>query len=255
MTSKHFANADGSLTAIVAAGPLHYNDNGAWKDINHEITSTTDATYTYANTTNLFESYFGATSADGVKNKTTEGEVKEFLNTKMYWEVGGQPHTVTNAANVPVSVNADKAYYNHLFGSINAEFIIASGKRKLNYVIPNAQALSAAPAGASYLVFTEDIELPQGWTYAVDTVLGILLKDANGNNIYAYEKPVSTDASGNLEREANTIMEASLSGNTLTILTKVKTNWLLDENRAFPIKVDPTVNVTPNNATDWTRSV
>lgn len=255
MTSKHFQNEDGSLTAILAAGPIHYNDNGKWKDINHQITANSNSVYSYANTTNLLESYFGAYSNIGVKNKTAQGEVKEFLNLKMYWEVAGQTQSVTNAANVPVSVSGDKAYYNNLFGNISAEFAIESGRRKLNYIIPNIQALNTIPANADYLVFKEEIEIPQGWSYALDAKKGVLLKDASGTAIYAYENPVSTDANNDLDRNVNTIMEASLSGNTLTILTKVKTAWLLDNNRQFPVKVDPTVNVSPTNATNWTRSV
>src|SRR5690606_20918421 len=32
----------------------------------------------------------------------------------------------------------------------------------------------------------------------------------------------------------------------------VKTSWLLDSERQFPVNVDPTVNVTTNNAAWWT---
>lgn len=248
MTSKHFLNEDGSFSAVLAAGPIHYKENGQWKDIDHKIKATSDAVYSYANTTNLLESYFGTSSVHGVRNRTEHGEVREFLNGKMYWEVGGQAVSISHAADVPVSVSADKAYYNDLFGNINAEFIISSGRRQLNYIIPNAQVLSAAPSGTEYLVFSEDVELPHGWTYAVDTTLGILLKDASGNTVYTYEKPVSTDATETPEREVNTIMEANLSGNILTILTKVKTAWLLDSSREFPVKVDPTVNVYPGDS-------
>lgn len=255
MTSKHFVNEDGTMSAILASGPLHYEQNGAWHDIDHRIMPTGDEEYAYANTANLLQSFFGATAATGVKNSTPDGELKEFLNVKMFWESSDQPISVVSASDVPVSIDGDRAIFNNVLGGIHAEFAIESGRRKLNYVISDQQTLSSAPTGAEYLVFSEDVELPQGWTYQLDDRTGILLKDPSGKAIYAYEPPYSTDASGILERESNTVFSASISGNILTVLTKVKTSWLLDSNRVFPVLVDPTVNVFPNNTNLWTGEI
>lgn len=252
--SKHFINDDGSHTALIGAGPIHYEKNGQFLDIDHNITRQSDSQFPYANTANLFESYFGETSHTGVKNKTKEGEVIEFLNTKMYWEVNGRAVNETTSSDVAVSIEGDKAYYNNLYGNISAEFIMLTGKRKLNYIIPNQQALGNSPANAEYLVFTEDVKLPQGWTSTV-TKNGVLIQNPGGKEIYQYENPVSTDIANELTREANTVFETVLNGNILTIMTKVKTEWLLSNDRRFPVKVDPTVSVYPNNATNWTRSV
>lgn len=252
--SKHYKNEDGSYTALIGAGPIHFEKNGYFYDIDHKITASGDTYYPYANTTNLFESYFGATAHKGVKNRTPEGEIKEFLNTKMYWEVNGQAVNTVASSDVAAITQGDKAYYNNLYGNIGAEFIIESGRRKLNYIIPNAQALSNAPANSDYLVFTEEVTLPQDWTHSVSEK-GILIKNQTGNNIYLYENPVSTDMNSDTERGQNTIFETALNGNILTIKTKVKTNWLLSNERQFPVKVDPTVNVTPNNTNNWTGEI
>src|SRR5690554_6308672 len=251
--SKHYINKDGSYTALIGAGPIHYEKAGQFLDIDHAIITETDpsGTYSYANKTNLFESYFGATSNKGVKNKTPEGEIREFLNTTMYWEVNGQATNTISSADVPVSIDNDKAYYHQLFGNISAEFITLTGKRKLNYVISSAQDLGSIPAGAEYLVFTEDVELPNNWTHSV-TEQGVYVISATGEEVYLYENPSSTDASDELTTEVNTICETEVNGNVLTIKTKVKTGWLLDVEREFPVKVDPTVNVYPNNASWWT---
>ncbi|MDY0088878.1 MAG: hypothetical protein RBR78_00775, partial [Flavobacteriaceae bacterium] len=253
--SKHYKNEDGSYTALIGAGPIHFEKGGQFYDISHNITANGDASYPYSNTTNLFESYFGATAHTGVKNSTPEGEITEFLNTKMYWEVNGQAVNTLASANTAVTIQADKAYYNNLYGSIAAEFAIESGRRKLNYIIPNAQALGNIPANTNYLVFTEDIKLQNNWTHTV-TERGILIKDQAGNNIYLYDNPVSFDATNSLEKgQRNTIFETTLNGNVLTIKTKVKTTWLLDNARQFPIKVDPTVSVYPNNTDRWSVAV
>ena len=243
--SKHYINEDGSFTALICAGPIHYEKNGQFLDIDHTISGNFDTNYPYANTSNLFESYFGATSHSGVKNKTAEGEIKEFLNTQMYWEVNGQAVNTQNSANKAVRIESDKAYYDNIYGNISAEFITLTGKRKLNYIIPNQQALGSVPAGADYLVFTEDVVMPFGWTSTV-TESGVLIKDQLGKEIYLYENPVSADAvQDELSAEGNTIFETYQLGNTLTVKTKVKTDWLLSNERVYPVMVDPTVNVWP----------
>lgn len=254
--SKHYINEDGSYTALIGAGPIHYEKNGQFLDIDHTITRQSDNRFSYANTTNIFESYFGSTSHTGVKSKTAEGEVTEFQNTKMYWEVNGQAVNTISGADVAVSVQGDKAYYNNLFGSISAEFVMLTGKRELNYIIPNRGTLANAPQNAEFLVFSEDVVLPEGWT-STETESGILIKDRSGKEMYLYENPFSTDASEELAltRDQNTIFETSITENVLTVKTKVKTSWLLDNSRQFPVKVDPTVNVYPNNANRWSVSV
>lgn len=243
--SKHFINGDGSNTAVIGAGPIHYPKNGQFLDINHTITTTGNTAFPYANTTNLMESHFGATAHQGVKNSTIEGEVVEFLNTKMYWEVAGQAVQTRSSSNVAITINADKAYYKNLYGAIDAEFAIESGRRKLNYVIPTRAALGNIPSNADYLVFTEDVVLPQGWNYKVDSKKGITLYNNSGKLAYLYENPVSIDAT-NLPEGDNTSYSITQNRNVLTIATKVKLTWLTDNQRVYPIKIDPTVNVLPS---------
>lgn len=244
--SKTYQNEDGSFTALIGAGPIHYDNNGVWEDIDTKIIPNGNENFPYKNTTNLFASYYGATAHKGIKSVTAEGEVLEFQNVKMAWEVNGQTVNNTNAANSSVTINNDIATYPNLFGNISAELTSLVGKRELNYVIPNAQALSNAPANAEYLVFTEEIALPINWI-AISTEKGIEVKNNNGEVIYLYPKPVSTDANSTLMQEENTIYEMHQNGSILTLKTKVKTEWLLSEERVFPVKVDPTVNCFVNN--------
>ncbi|MGB7499976.1 MAG: GEVED domain-containing protein, partial [Moheibacter sp.] len=250
--SKTYDNPDGSHTALIGAGPIHYEKNGKFLDIDHSITGNPDSAFPYSNSTNLFESYFGATAHKGVKSKTNEGEVVEFLNTKMYWEVNGQQKNKIDSNNPAASVQDNKLYYNNLFGQISAEFTVLTGKRDLNYIIPNKQALGDIPMGASYLVFSEDIMLPVGWTFAMSEN-GVVIKDNLGNNIYLYDSPKSTDANSQLiPTDTNTVFEVQQIGQILTVKTKVKTYWLLSSERQFPVMVDPSVTVNPDNSGGWT---
>lgn len=253
MDSRHYKNADGSYTALIGAGAMHYQKNGKWEEIDTKIKRNNSKGFPYANTSNLMESHFGATSHQGIVSKTKEGEIKEFLNAKMYWESDGKAINIQKSNNAAVRIEGEKAYYDNMYGNISAEYIVNIGQRKLNYIIPSKADLGHVPTNAEFLVFEEEIILPKSWSHR-STENGIVIQDSNGKEIYLYENPYSTDAENKLTRDKNTIFEISSTGNLLTIKTKVKTSWLLSNERKFPVMVDPTTTVTPNNADFWTGS-
>lgn len=252
--SKTFVDEKGDYTTMISSGPVHYKKNGQFIEIDTRVRSNPSATFPLANADNVFESYFGTTSHLGVKNNTVEGEITEFLNTRMYWEVNGQVVGLRNSSDVQAINNDNQVVYPNLYGEISAEFTVLPAKRKLNYVIPDKQALGNIPAAADYLVFTEDILLPFGWTHTMDS-RGIWISDSFGKAIYLYQHPYSVDATDRTEAEKNTVFELLQTGQTLSIRTKVKTDWLLSNERQFPVQVDPTVNVYPTNYVFWTWSV
>ena len=247
--SKHFKNGNGSFTAVIANGPIHYSKNGKFEDIDTKIAAGNNAQFPYANKSNLMESHFGATAANGILSNSAEGSIKEFVNNKMYWEVNGQATSLRNGADVAVVINDNKATYTNLFQGIDAEFTVLAGTRKLNYVLNNRASIGQVPGGADYLVFSEDIVLQPTWTQTA-TSRGIRIADGNGKTVYNYQNPTSQDAAGMAPYTDNTVASFSRNGNVLTVLTKVKTSWLLNSARTFPILVDPTSVYYPNNATD-----
>ena len=252
--SKHFLNQDGTYAVAIASGPIHYGKSGAYLDIDHTIRPAAASGYAYANKENLMESYFGATAHQGIKSKTQEGEVLEFLETTMHWEVNGLKINERPSANVAFTAQGNKGYYNGLYEAIDAEFVVLNGKRKLNYHLTQPAAIADAPAHATYLVFTEKVKIPANWSYA-STENGLVINDDKQQQIYLYGHPFSYDGGGKKIRCGNTLMTVSAQGNTLTIATKVKADWLLAADRIFPITVDPTVMVYPTAANYHTGSV
>lgn len=251
--SRHFLTQEGS-TAVIGTSYINYEKEGSFHEIKTEITNGVSADYPFANTENVMESHFGATSSSGIKSTTKEGSVIEFLNGKQYWESNGQMINVINANNVPVTVNKNVASYNNIFNGVNAEITILTGKRRMFYVISSAATLTNAPANAEFMVFTEDIQIPASWSHTC-TENGISVMDSKNNPVYLYDNPFSVDGGKNRMRNANTIMTATRNGNILSIATKVKTSWLLSADRIFPIMVDPTVTVYPTAVTLNTGTV
>lgn len=250
-TAKHFRNTNGSFTAVISAGPVHFEQNGQLKDINTQLVEQNQA---FVNTENMMQTSFAKSVDQGVVSTTTEGSVTEFLNPTLYWEAYGQQIGLQTATTSTAEVNGNQVVYPNLFGNISAKYTLLNGRKRLDYIIPNAAALGNVPANAQYLVFTEDIKLPQAWTYNY-TSKGVEIKDASAKVIYLYENPTSNDAMDFGLFNNNTQMEVVKNGNILTVKTKVDAAWLLDNARVYPLTIDPSTSVYPYNGDFWTVQV
>lgn len=249
--SKHFRNGDGTFTAVLHTGPVHFEKNGQFIDINNQLIAENNA---YVNKNNLMQTTFGKTTDQAVISTTTEGSVTEFVNPSLYWEINGQKIQQQFATSTMAMAQNNTLTYPNLFGEISAQYTLSNGKKRLDYIIPNPAALGNVPAHADYLVFTEDIILPQGWTHTT-TAKGIHIQDTQGKVIYLYENPTSNDAKDFGLFNHNTKMEATKVGNTLTLKTKVESSWLLSSARVYPLTIDPSTTVYPMDEENWTVQV
>jgi hypothetical protein len=265
--AKHFVNDNGSFTAIVSASPLHYEENGQYHNIDGSITpNTTGAfqSYAYANTTNLMKTYFSEIASNGLLSISKEGAVKEFTNTRIFWEQNGMELNSIHSNSVLATVNNEKITYPNIYPFVDAQYTLTAGRRELNYIISDPSIFDSAPNNAEYLVFAEDIVLDQNWDYEMNED-GVYLIDAHKNVRYLYENPVVGEGFGNAGYKPylfdNSIsnMRAVRNGDIITILTKVKVAWLTNPSRIFPLAIDPTGSYYPNTAltlsTGYTRKV
>lgn len=249
--TKHYKNSDGTFTAVISVAPVHYRENNQWLEINPMIQNGENG---FVNTANPMKTLFGFSSVSGVVSETNEGVVNEFLNLKKYWEVNGQKVQLEIAKDAVAVSSGNQLTYTGLFGDIDARYTIQSAKRKLDFIVPNLHSLGEIPEGAKYLVISEDIILPSGWTVN-NTSKGLTVSDTDGKVIYLYNRPTTNDKKDFGLFNDNTVMDYSKSGNTLTILIKVETDYLTNSQREFPITIDPTTTVYPNNEDFWTTQV
>ena len=246
--SKHFQNDNGSITAHIASGPIHYQENGEWKTIYHTIEPASNGGF--QNVYNSFKTYFPATASGEIVTILPDGaEMRDMQGMRMYYEVNGQEVGTMNIANIPGSVDFNKLTYSGVYGSqIDLRLTQNSTQRKMDYLLQSASALNGAPQNAQYLVFEEQISLPQG--VAAKLVENkIMLSNAKGEVIAEYTNPDIYDEQPSVTEDENYVHRSEATyqiaqiGNVLTIRTKVQMTWLLDVNRNFPVVVDPTVNV------------
>jgi hypothetical protein len=257
--SKHFSNDQGSTTAHIASGPIHYQENGQWKTIYHSIEPSINGGF--QNIHNSIKTYYPASSNGNIVTELPNGLVmRDMQNMRMYYEGNGQVLSAMNISSAAGKSDFNILTYSGVYGSdIDLRLTQHTSMRKMDYILNNANALISAPQEAEYLVFEEKITLPEGVIAVLENNI-IILKTANGEILAQYERPeIRENASAKNNERKSEITEGlysiSQSGNELYIQTKVSIAWLKDANRVFPIEIDPTVNLYPDNISGWTGEI
>jgi hypothetical protein len=257
--SKHFQNSDGTFTAVIAAGNVHYWENDRWNTIFHSLESIPNG---IQNVTNSHKTYYPQYSSGAIQTRLIDGsEMKDMLQMRMFFEVNGQIQNPVNITSQTGSSNFNELTYSNVYGSgIDLRLTQHTTKRKMDYLVSNLNALGSIPLGADFLVFEEKVQVPTGWTAILEGNTIIIL-NTSGIAKLVYEKPIfkdapQLDADGHSHSdEAEGTYAIAQSGNVLTIQTKVQLSWLANPERAFPVVIDPTVDLYPDNANWWTGHI
>jgi len=151
--SKHFLNDNGTITAHIASGPIHYQENGQWKTIYHTIEPASNGGF--QNVYTSFKTYYPATASGEIVTVLPDGsEMRDMQDMRMYYESNGQEVGALNIASTLGSVDFNKLTYPAVYGSqIDLRLTQNSTMRKMDYLLQNAAALSGAPQNAQFLVF------------------------------------------------------------------------------------------------------
>ena len=260
--SKHFKNENGKMTAVITAGPMHYLENGKWNTIYHSILPGANG---FENTTNKHKTYYPAASSGNIVTVLENGiTMKDMIGMRMYYQAGNQEIQTKNIAGAQGNINFNELTYNNVYGNgIDLRLAQNTTNRKMDYIIHNKSALGNIPSNAEFLVFEEKVELPMGWK-AVINEKKIDLKDATGKVVAFYDQPRYTDtdilahhkhgANEPHEHHVNEIIgdyQITQQGNLLTIKTLVPVSWL-KQDLNFPVFIDPTIHLYPNNSARWT---
>lgn len=259
--SKHFVNDDGSQTAVVSAGPVHYLENGEWKTIYTRIEQTEQG---FANLHNAFKTQYPATATGSLVTQLSDGRsITSMQNMRLYYTVTGQAVDVQTIASAPARALGSKLSFAGAYGPfMDLELSQGATRHKMDYRITGPEFFASAPPDAEYLVFEETVTVPDGVTAKLDGTL-IQLMDG-GKLLGAFTSPLVVDAHPSdddhdeEDDDATTKMTTALyaivqNGSDLILQTRVPMDWLLDDQRGYPIVVDPTLEIFPDNATWWTQ--
>ncbi|MFW6302730.1 MAG: hypothetical protein ACOC01_04320, partial [Bacteroidales bacterium] len=268
-TSKHFINPDGSVEAFLSTGSINYQENGKWHTIERAITPNNTGkfeNFEFANTKNAFKSFYGNTPVNGIKTIVENQEITEWQNKKIeFYDAEMNLISSIQSDHSEININHAKASYANVFPHTEAQITQLHDGRKIDYEITSAEFVNLIPENVVFLAISEDITLPDGWTakYYVDKLSEdqkeskqrISIFNNRKEEILQYQPPVYFEKE-NRQGKEDPIGEYQISqnGQTLSIKTIVDANWIMDEERSFPLVIDPTVSVYPDNTTNWTRS-
>lgn len=264
---KHFRTSDGGYIAAVYGYPVHYEQNGEWKDLDMTLEEKKDEEsgktfyetaeqgisvsvpenisedslkYSY-NGYEIAMSYQGKANQGQSKNKAKKvkikkSEKKSVVNEKLKTEAqkhNAEVMTLNNLSSAVEFVNADK--------NVDLEYHIATNGIKEDIIVDKAEN--------NYL-YTFLIEAG-GLIPTVQDDNTIALTDREtGEIIFLIDAPLMYDAAG---AESNAIkLNIKEKDGKYELTVHADKSWINDKERKFPVTIDPTVklNIARTNILD-----
>jgi len=274
--TKTFRKPDGTATAVIGTGSLHYQDTeGNWQDIDPRVGPSKKPGFALENSTNTFNTYFpaGLHSGQGVRVEVGGQSITVAVNPSLVLIDGNGETTVIERAkrSEPMAVQ-NKVTYPRVTASADNEFIVGSDWVKNNLVL---RRMPQALDGKSGLVgYSESISLPDGWSLSSggqtidltegeeggETVINgaLNLVDNSGTSVATFPQPLIYDASAmtaGLSRANATqgyfVVRRGAGGTQITSCVPV--SWLAG--RQFPVAIDPTMQfLNTSSQGSWTYS-
>ena len=242
-TSTHYRQPDGSVQAVITIKPHNYQlPDGSWHPIEEVLQPGSE--FAWENLSNGLTSRYPQALQDGV---VVSGHALPALTMRPRAMVGfndrGELQTsIESGAAFAQKLDERTVHYPGLFAGAIDEYIVGPDMVKHNLVLHRAAINGferTGRFGAQYV-----IDLPQGLTVVVaEGGRTLHLVDEAGNIAYGIGPVDAFDAQGEM---VNGVLEGVLDGDQLVVTMKIDTAWALEESRAWPIRIDPTLALQPD---------
>ena len=260
-TAKTFLKDDGDFAVVVSTTPLHYMVDGAWEDIDLNLVSNENG---WGVTENTYEAYFPTDGLSGVQ-MVVDGETIRYGIMPMVVVLDGntlseEPY-MGHPSGDPIDVGANVIRY-PLQTGLSLDYQVDSTQLKQNLVVREAPQLLDHQKESGYFGISETMVLPTGFALflgespiadgeTVKTNQSLSIRNLEtGAQLVSIPQPfvTSADPEANLLGPYIGLYVIHVEGTTVTMQTVVENTWLMDEdNRTFPILIDPTLDKSPNN--------
>lgn len=240
--TKTFSRADGSMVDIISSEPVHYYEDGEWKDIDNTLVKkNVDGQVVWQNKENSFtvnlpdtiESDSFVSLQDG-KNKISfringveaEQQAKIIASSKQKLS---KEETVLS-----VDDNLSQIRYNDIAANTDVEYLVTETGLKENII------LSSVPTTGYFVSFT--FTAP-GMTWNVNNDNSISFFNSELEEVFTMLTPYMFDDSGATSEDIKVDVYRSREGNIIKYTPSFE--WLSDKSRVYPVTVDP--SFTTNN--------
>ena len=249
--TKAFLNEDGSITQMVASEPVHYmSADGTWEDIDLNIQAYPEG---WGVTENTFTTYFAPEVANGISVQANEfvDPVISGINPMLVTlDVSGSAPEPFIAAPSPngVEVGGNVIRY-PLAEGFDLDYSVESNQVKQNLILREVPVI---PDAAEYFGLSEGLRMPAGYAlFSGETMLGEELfktqEDLQIRHIETGELLVEIPAPMIMEAGAEEpymgTFFVQVYGPEILLITVVESDWLLDEDRVYPVAIDPSIRV------------
>lgn len=276
---KHFLREDGSYVVATYSNPVHYEEDGKWKEINNSLILTNDeksesgnAMYVtkssptsisipqcFSNEQKISATNKGYTISFGVNNTTnaqlskTATIINDVNNLSSIKSANDVSLFETNSTNTITSKNSKIETYNqdimtvkNQVGSVVYEDIFFG--TDLEYIVTTNTIKENIVVNEQQGEYIYSFEMNFGELTPIvheDNSISLVESQKSNEVIFYIEAPYMYDANG---FESNDI-DMSLVKNDDTYIMTLKANstWINHSDRAFPVIIDPTVYLSFND--------
>lgn len=239
---KHFRMSDGSYRATQYEVPVHFIQDGEWTDYDNtltEVDANTDDGESASNKdlTNTLADYSVRLS------KKTNG--KKFVRIekdgyKLSWyytkanKITAQITEITDDGNeTTLEKLSSQVIYKNVYKDTDFEYIVGSEGLKENIILKSEDTQTE---------FVAEYKANELTPVQVNDKT-IELRAEDGTVIYTINAPYMTDA--NMEYSGGiTLTLSNIQNNKFTITTTLDEDWLNDNDRAYPVTVDPVIKAS-----------
>lgn len=250
---KHYKLSDGTYKAVVYSSPVHYKEAGEWKDIDNRITADSTAK----------EKQYSA-SIDGIdfsfpdklaKNERITinkegkelsfGYIEEGFSLLSSSEIVSadkkiSTESITTENNEISAVNSNILKYNNISGFTDIEYELNSTMLKESIIVPSKQ---------NKYVYKFSFDIGNLTPVVNDDGSILLIDKSNSDKLeYVITAPFMIDAKGLFSDSVTMTMTSS--GDEYILTVTADKEWLNEENREFPVVIDPTILIKPDRIND-----
>ena len=256
---KHFDNGDGTITAFVNTAPLHYSDNGEWKEIDNTLIP--DNSGNYVNKNNSMK--VTLSSETSVKSiNTNNSNQMVCINKNGYtisWDIVDLNNKISILNNSSeIKIENDDCVQDVKLGNkkLNAKAgnIVNKLDSSISYdsIYNNIDLnIDIEPSSVKEtIVLNSRNSVKEKFTFFIkaDNLEAKLMEDGsisfyplNGETVFKIPPAFMFDSSANTEYnyDIETNIKKCMDGYLLTLIPN--SEWINDSNRVYPIMIDPEV--------------
>lgn len=229
--TKVFERRDGSYTAVITSEPIHYEDNGEWKEIDNTLVKTNNK---ITNKENNFSVDFPTSIDSNSTVSVADGD--STLSFSMN-NIGTSAAVIDNSAvegtpELLQSINTGSAVeYKNIADNTNLKYELNSDALKESII------LNSKPTAA------------KEYSYTVSSSGSMTLNSDGSVNVYDNSEvkfiisaPYMFDAENNTSYDVSVSLTEN-SDSTYKLKYVPNSEWLLSKDRVYPVTIDPTVKV------------